>query len=73
MAGFFSPVHLIVLLIVVLPIIVLLFGFWLWMLVDCLKNPRLQGAEKIFWVLVIIFMHALGALVYLLVGRTRPA
>jgi len=64
----FSPTHLVILL-----AIVALFVFWLWMLVDCLKNPRLQGTEKIVWVLVIIFLHGLGALVYFFVGRTKPA
>jgi len=50
-------------------ITVLIFIFWIWMLVDCLQNPRLQGTEKLIWVLVIIFLHGLGALIYFLVGR----
>jgi hypothetical protein len=39
------------------------------MLVDCIKNTRLSETEKIVWVLVIIFLHALGALIYMLAGR----
>ena len=50
-------------------ITVLVFIFWIWMLVDCLQNPRLQGTEKLIWVLVIIFLHGLGALIYFFVGR----
>jgi hypothetical protein len=66
--GLESPVHL-----VILTVIAALFVFWIWMLVDCLKNPRLQGTEKLIWVLVIIFLHWIGALVYYFVGRTKPA
>jgi hypothetical protein len=47
------------------------FIFWIWMLVDCIKNTRLGETEKVVWVLVIIFLHALGALIYLLAGRDR--
>jgi uncharacterized RDD family membrane protein YckC len=45
--------------------------FWLWMLIDCLTNPRLQGAEKIVWVLVVLFLHLLGAVIYFAIGRQR--
>lgn len=49
---------------------VLIFVFWLWMLVNAITNPRLTGTQKIVWVLVIIFLHALGALIYFFVGRS---
>ncbi|HEY2826557.1 MAG TPA: PLD nuclease N-terminal domain-containing protein [Pirellulales bacterium] len=45
--------------------------FWLWMLIDCLKNPRLQGTEKLIWVLVIIFLHVLGPLLYFFIEREQ--
>jgi hypothetical protein len=45
------------------------FIFWIWMLVDCLQNPSLDGTAKIVWVLVIIFLHLLGAIVYFFVAR----
>ncbi len=57
--------------ILILLVIGLLFAFWLWMLVDCLKNQALQGTEKIVWVLVIIFLYTLGALGYFFVGRSK--
>ena len=50
---------------------ILFFVFWIWMLVDCIQNQSLSSTEKIVWVLVIIFLHALGALIYYLVGRRR--
>jgi hypothetical protein len=45
--------------------------FWIWMLVDCIGNSRLSTGEKVGWVLVIIFLHALGALIYYLLGSGR--
>ena len=48
---------------------VFLFVFWIWMLVDCIKNPRISDTQKVVWTLVIIFLHFLGALIYLVAGR----
>lgn len=50
---------------------VLAFVFWIWMLIDAIKNPGLSDTEKIVWVLVIVFLHFLGALVYFFAGRSR--
>ena len=47
------------------------FAFWLWMLVDCVRNRGLSDNERLIWVIVICLTHVLGALVYLLAGR-RP-
>ncbi len=49
----------------------LAFIFWIWMLIDCLQNQRLQGTEKIVWVLVIIFVPTIGAIIYFFAGRKR--
>ena len=43
---------------------------WLWMLIDAIGNSRLNGTEKIIWVLVVLFLHFVGALVYYFVGRS---
>ena len=56
---------------IVLALVALAFVFWIWMLVDCIKNERLTDTEKIVWVLVIVFLHALGALIYFLAGRKK--
>jgi hypothetical protein len=45
--------------------------FWVWMLVDCLQNASITGTEKIVWVLVIIFLHVLGAIIYFAVARSK--
>jgi len=44
-------------------------AFWIWMLIDCATNESSEGSEKLVWILVILFGHGLGALVYLLVRR----
>ena len=43
--------------------------FWLWMLVDAITNTALNGTEKIIWVLVVLFLHLVGALLYFFVAR----
>ena len=45
------------------------FGFWIWMLVDCLKNEPSEGNDKLVWVLVIVFLHFIGAAIYYVVRR----
>jgi len=56
---------------IVLPIVLALFGFWIWMLVSAIQNPGLSEGEKVAWVLVVIFLHWLGALVYFFVGHPK--
>lgn len=48
----------------ILPFI-LLFIFWVWVLIDCIKSP-LKDVDKLIWILIIIFFSFLGALVYLI-------
>ena len=43
---------------------VLIFAFWVSMLIDCLKRDFKKDYEKIVWVLVMIFLHFLGATIY---------
>lgn len=45
--------------------------FWIWMLVDCARNPRLRGGAKVVWLLVVFFLHWIGALIYFFAGRSR--
>lgn len=46
-------------------------AFWLWMLVDCIKNESDQGNTKIIWVLVIVLLGILGAFLYLVARRPQ--
>ena len=45
--------------------------FWIWMIVDCATKESSAGNEKIVWILVIIFTHWIGALIYFLVRRPQ--
>lgn len=49
----------------------LLFAFWIWMLISAVQNKGLGEGEKIGWVLVIIFLHFLGALLYFFIGHPK--
>ena len=70
MFGFFGFVELVF---VSLFLVIGLLGtiFWIWMLVDCATKERNQDTEKIVWILIILFTHFIGALLYLFVGRPR--
>jgi len=48
---------------------VLLTIFWIWMLVDCATKEPSEGNDKIIWILVLIFTHCIGALIYYFVRR----
>jgi hypothetical protein len=37
---------------------------WIMALVDALQNKRLEGNDKIMWVLLIVFLQFLGAILY---------
>lgn len=45
------------------------FAFWIWMIVDCATNEPSEGNDKVIWILVIIFTHCIGALLYFLIRR----
>jgi hypothetical protein len=47
------------------------FVFWIWMLIDCVKNPAIESTEKVVWVVVIALTHFIGALIYFFAGRPR--
>src|SRR5437667_12001745 len=47
------------------------FAFWIWMLIHAITNKGLGDGEKIAWVLVIFFLHFIGALIYFFIGRPK--
>ena len=53
---------------VVIPIAIVSFIFWIWMLIDCLTSS-LAPTEKLIWALVIVFLHVLGAILYFAIAR----
>jgi hypothetical protein len=43
--------------------------FWIWAIIDCATNEPAGGNDKLIWLLVIIFVHFVGALIYYFVRR----
>ena len=50
-------------------LVILISIFWIYMLIDCLKRDFKKDVEKIAWVLVLIFLHILGAMIYYFVVK----
>ena len=67
MLAFLGPTEVIVLL--AMPLVLAFFAFWVWMLVDCVRNPGLTDSERLIWAIVICLTHFIGALVYCFAGR----
>jgi hypothetical protein len=44
---------------------------WIWALVDCLLHETAYGSTKLIWIIVIVFTHVVGALLYVLLRRPR--
>lgn len=44
--------------------------FWIVMLVDAIRREFRDSNLKIVWVLVLVFTHLLGALIYFFAGRS---
>jgi len=61
----------IVFLLFLLPLVLLSTVFWIWMLISAIQNKGLNDTERICWVLVIVFLHFIGALIYLVVGHSK--
>lgn len=45
--------------------------FWVWMIIDCATKEPSGGNDKLIWILVIVFTHWIGALIYLLARRPK--
>lgn len=64
-------IFVLVLLAIVIPILLATFIFWIWMLISAVQNKGLTEGEKIAWVLILVFVHLLGAIVYFFVGHPK--
>jgi hypothetical protein len=51
-------------------IIVAAFVFWVWILIDILKN-EFTGSNKLIWLLVVITIPFLGMVLYWFIGREQ--
>ena len=55
----------------ILPLMLALFAFWIWMLISAIQNKGLSDGEKIGWVLAIVFFHFIGSVLYFFIGRPK--
>ncbi len=46
----------------------LLSVFWIWMLIDAIQN---QEEDKAMWVILVAFLHFVGALLYYFIPRDK--
>ncbi len=44
--------------------------FWIWMIIDCATHER-NSTDKIVWIVIIIFTHFIGALIYFFVRHQK--
>jgi hypothetical protein len=56
---------------VLFPIALAAFVFWICMLVSAIQNKGLSDTERIVWVLVVILLHILGAILYFFLARPK--
>jgi len=63
--------EIILLLALMLPLSLAMMAFWIWMLVDCVKNQGLDQTERVVWVVVIAITHFIGAAIYFFAARSR--
>ena len=44
--------------------------FWIWMLVDAATHEK-NSTDKLVWVLIILFTHLIGAVIYFILRRAH--
>lgn len=44
---------------------------WVWMLIDCATKEPSEGNDKLVWIIIILFTHWIGALIYWFVRRPK--
>jgi hypothetical protein len=45
--------------------------FWVFMIIECATKEPASGNGKLIWILIIIFTHSIGALIYYFVRRPQ--
>ena len=62
--------------VVFLAVLLGLLALWVWSLVDAIRvadDSAFRAGSKVIWVVVIAITGLIGSVVYLAVGRPRPA
>lgn len=45
--------------------------FWIWILIDCVKNETDIGNTRLIWVIIISLTYIVGAFLYYLIRRPK--
>ena len=45
--------------------------FWILMIVDCATRKKLSDGERVAWILVLVFLHFIGASIYYLAVKRK--
>ena len=45
--------------------------FWILMMIECATKEPSNGNDKLVWIVIIVFTHWIGALIYYLVRRPQ--
>lgn len=57
-------VLLMLLFILLFALVIFSFVFWILMIIDCAKRKGLSDGERVAWILVLVFLGAIGAVIY---------
>lgn len=52
-------------------VVVGVFAFWVWMIIECATKEPSEGNDKLIWILVILLLNWLGALIYYFARRPK--
>ncbi len=52
-------------------LIIALTIFWILMIVDCATRKKFSDGERVAWILVLVFLHFIGAMVYYLAVKRK--
>lgn len=69
MLALIGPAEILILLLGV-PFVFGLFALWAMSLIHCIRNTSIPDTNRIIWAVVICLTHVIGAVLYLLFGRS---
>ncbi|MFH1435952.1 MAG: PLDc N-terminal domain-containing protein [Pseudomonadota bacterium] len=71
MVGFYELLVILGVFILIVPVPAGLGAFWIWMLVDCMRNEPEEGGERTRWMIILLLASFPGAIVYFFVRRGK--
>ena len=63
-----SPSTMAIIPLIVFGMIAVSFGFWIFGLVHLILNKAIEGNDRIAWLLIVILLHAVGAVLYFFIA-----